>query len=313
MIFFTYTLYELDTWDPNDYVDVQFDSTVLSSNWMMGWGSWSQKNYVCGWSSYPDLTNMRVFGKVAHSASTLAMRFTSRNDEDSNNESAGFRDLKLLFATTSDSVGTTQSQCVVTWQAFSSGNCQCAEGYYYSTTSSSCQACNSLCSSCWGASSAQCYQCASGAGWTGSACVTCDSSCGSCFGSGANQCATCASGLVRYYSASGFYCTSASNIQSPMSVTSDSCGNNFASSSCTSSQFVYWDSSCQATCKFPLGQVVKTSYLSYCTYPCSTSQYLLWNGNCASSCPYPSTARTTNSRNFCDYPIAYNQDSSNKF
>ena len=182
-------------------------------------------------------------------------------------------------------------------QTFSTGNCPCAEGYYYS---SSCQVCHAACSSCFGSAATDCYQCASGYGWTGTACVACNSSCTTCRGTGVNQCNTCPSGSVLY---NGGYCPVSTKILSPLtSAPSDTCGNSASTSSCTSSQFVYWDSSCSSTCNAPLQQNNATSYLKYCIYPCSTTQFLYWNGTCATSCSSPLNTAVSNSKNFCNYP-----------
>ena len=219
MIYFSFTLYKIDSWDNGDFVKIEFDLVSLIGGWP---GSYDPDNKVpnkqnfCG-DRWSDLIDSKVFGRVPHDAPSLTLKFTSGLNEDSVNESTGYRDLKLLFANTTDTVATTQSICIVTTAYYSVGICGCEEGFYQSE--SNCSQCDSLCKSCFGSTSRDCYNCADGAGWNGTACVACNPTCASCFGAGAAQCTTCLEGYVMSNSGS---CILESNCKSPMMIdTSD--------------------------------------------------------------------------------------------
>ena len=86
-------------------------------------------------------------------------------------------------------------------------------------------------------------------------------------------------------------------------------GNNFCEFGCPAGQYRYWDSTCQASCNFPLREKSEGVYeLRYfCEYPCQSTEFLYWNGSCSSSCPYPLQDSTSNSRKFCSFPCSSNQ------
>ena len=295
MVYFSFTLFELDSWDVDDYFTVKLDSKTFTS-WKEASKNWGTGSKYCATNKYVDLTNVRIFGRAAHSSSSLALQFIMGNDESSMNESAGFRNLKILFTTTTSSTAQTETMCAVTTATLSSMQCKCSEGYYYDTTSGSCKQCNSMCSSCFGSSAQECYVCASGAGWSGTACVTCDSSCSICRGTAVSQCDGCTSSQALYNSK---YCMNKNDCTSPLSVVTDGCSNNFCNSGCSDSDFVYWDSTCISSCDLPLVEVDVTSYFKKCTYPCGTSQALFSDGTCASSCGSSFNTVVWKNRNFC--------------
>ena len=142
MIYYSFTMDAIDSWDDNDRMEIQFDTTLITGPWHATYGL-SNTDY-CGSSGWHDYINNRVFGKVAHSGTSLNFRFVSGMDEPSDNESTGYRDLKLIFVTTSDATATTNSICIVPSVGYSVGLCGCSEGQYQS--GSSCYSCNSLCS-----------------------------------------------------------------------------------------------------------------------------------------------------------------------
>lgn len=143
MIYYTFTLNAVDSWDNNDRAIIQFDSTTVTGGWNHSYGL-SSTNY-CGKSAWYDYYNNRIFGRVAHSAKSLTFRFVSGMDETAENESTFYKSLTMMFATSSDSTATTSSVCIVPTVSYTNGLCGCAEGYYLSGTT--CIACNSLCSS----------------------------------------------------------------------------------------------------------------------------------------------------------------------
>ena len=301
MIYFAFTLYEIDSWDGNDYMTIQFDNTAVKSTWYSPFGI--AKTDYCANPGWRDIIDNHVFGKVVHSALTLKLQFISGLDEDAGNESAGYRDLSLIFATTSASTATTQSICVIPTVAYTNGLCGCSEGYYLS--GSSCLPCNSLCDSCFGPAATDCYVCASGAGWNGIACIACHSSCAACYGPADTQCTTCPSGYVMYKSK---YCIPQSYCKSPLTVSSPDAYNYvYCPSVCGDSQFIMWDGSCSSNCSSPLKTSTMTSYLQYCIYPCATSKYLYWDGTCGATCNFPLGATVVLTKNFCNFPCSTGQ------
>ena len=168
IIYFSFTFSEIDTWDASDTFQVVFDSVTIANGWSLLWENWSVKQNTCGSSTYPDQVGIRVFGKVAHSGSSLTLKFVMQNDEPSSNESAGFRDVKLIFATVSDEISSSSPDLcgIPTAASYTSQVCICPEGFY-TDESGVCRACNALCSSCFGPSANQCYWYEDINQWTG--------------------------------------------------------------------------------------------------------------------------------------------------
>ena len=158
IIYFSFTFNEVDTWDADDTFQVVFDSVAITDQWSLYWENWSVKQNTCGRDEFPDQLGIRVFGKVSHSGSSLTLKFVIKNDEPSSNESAGFRDVKLVFATVSDKISPSFSEMcgVPTAANYATQVCGCPVGFY-TDESGICQACNSRCSSCFGPSADQCY------------------------------------------------------------------------------------------------------------------------------------------------------------
>ena len=158
MIYFSFTFNEVDSWDEDDTFQVIFDSMVITDGLSIYWENWYIKQNVCGNPGYPDQLGIRMFGKVPHSGSSLTLKFVMQNDEESSNESAGFRDIKLMFATISNATALNSSDLcgIPTTANYTTSVCECPEGFYTDELGI-CRACNSLCSSCFGASADQCY------------------------------------------------------------------------------------------------------------------------------------------------------------
>ena len=169
MIYFSYTYSQLDQWKPNDYYQVMFDSMVIASTWKTDWLDWVHPSYVCGSFEYPDQVNSRMFGRISHSASSLTLSFIMKIGSPSSKASAGFRDIRLIFATV-PSPPKLRVMCGLSSKVkYDSQVCQCPEGEY-ADISGACKTCDSLCSSCFGPSSKECYWCIDGAEWTGTHC-----------------------------------------------------------------------------------------------------------------------------------------------
>ena len=301
MIYYTITIWAIDSWNANiDYFKVQFDSTTFT-----GWSTWNSTSFsassICGDSSYGELANGRIYGRVLHSLTTLTMKMTSNFDQESTNESLGFRDINLLFATSP--VSSTESFCGKASIAIGGSlECSCVEGQY--SNLGTCTNCHISCGSCFGYGSNYCFQCASGYGFDGTICVPCDSSCSRCYGTSNTQCNECKSGYVL---ASNSTCVPQANCNSPLNITG--CGR-YCDAPCKNNYYSYWDGSCSSTCSSPLKtSVISTgssviSTANFCLYPCTTSQYLYWDGTCQATCNSPFVQRVDRNRNFCDFPCA---------
>ena len=300
MVYLSFTHWRIDSWDDPDYFDVGIGSKVFSA-WKYPIGYWPQVNY-CG-LAYADSPNYRIFARARHSLASLALNFTMRNDQGSDNEAAGFRDISLFFATTSSSVAMNETMCVVSPITLPGGQCDCLEGQYMSINGS-CLTCHSLCKSCFDSSAADCYQCAKGASFNGTSCVQCDASCAVCTGPNANECVECVTGYVLYNSK---YCIVASKINSPLVIVTNACNRNSSTGICDPGLFLYWDNSCSSSCVSPLTTISTSLPYMQCNYICTSSQYLYWNGSCISTCGSPLVTSIIGSRNLCTYPCSASQ------
>ena len=307
-VFFSYTLFELDSLDSNDYYNTEFVGVTTFSSWAQPSITWGKTN-ICGASIMAgavqfamDLPNVRVFGRFAHSASSLTIQFVMKNDEPSANESYGFRDIRFLFSTLTTSP---QTMCAVTTVTLPSLQCTCPEGEYADAVGN-CHLCNSICVSCFGPATSQCYQCVESAGFDGTNCVACNApDCLVCAGSSPTQCTVCADGFVLF---SGKYCIPIYQIISPLSVDySNLAGSPTVTSSCETPNYLYWDSSCLATCNLPLKIIQYSIYYQVCSYPCTSLQFLYWDGTCQSSCDLPLTTGSVIGKQTCTFKCLANQ------
>ena len=303
MIYFTITIWAIDTWNGGtDYFQVKFDSTTF-----MGWKSWDYNSFppsICGEPSYPDQPGGRIFGRTTHSAATLVFSIISDFDSPSTNESAGFRDLKFLFVNTP--VNSAQMMCGKGPLAIGSPyECSCAEGQYYSGTA--CVICHSSCTSCFGYGSNYCFQCATNYGFDGNNCISCDVSCATCYGISNTQCNSCRTGYVLVTNNT---CVPQAKCTSPLSVTG--CGS-YCDTPCHDNKWVSWYGTCRGSCDFPLDQsIVQTNLIEiptvgFCVYPCLASQFLYWDGSCKATCGSPLTQTVEGARNFCHFPCLANE------
>ena len=328
MIYFSFTLYEIDSWDTNDYLNIVFDARTFNT-WKQSFKDWSYSTNTCGSSTVHE-SIYRLFGQVKHSSSSLTLKFVMQNDDTSEAESAGFRDIRLLFATTTGT--NTETMCAVSKTTIPSMKCSCPENKY--SSGSSCLTCNNLCKTCFGGSSSQCYQCASGAGFTGVGCVQCHSSCSACHGPGEDQCDACPSGMILFNQK---YCVNPSAVVPPLQTKTTPCSkystgkcdpNMYLYSDgsclqvcnapmiadiksllymtcsipCSSNTYLYWNGSCLSTCEPPLYQDIPSSGTKSCVYPCMSDEYLNWDGICLDSCGYPKNIRNESSALYCDLP-----------
>ena len=292
IIYFSFTLFAIDSIDLNDYFQVIFDSVSITS-W--SYIHTSSPGDVCG-SGWNDLTNIGVSGKAVHSESSVTLQFLFLNDESSVNESWGFRDIVLKFANVANIASQNSQMCGKSSVTFTSNNCDCPQSQYLNTASV-CTACNSLCSSCFGPSAQECYQCASGATFNGATCLVCDASCLTCSGPSANQCTFCPSG--KYLINSQTCVDSALCIPLPLSPVYNSLGYGVCASPCSPSEYVFYNTSCSPSCSVVYqGSSMTLSCLSECPSPMISSVSQAIN-ICSKPCPSAANKYYNTNKKIC--------------
>jgi len=299
MIYFTMTVYAIDSWDAGDKFTIDFDGHTLAGP-VMNSGVFVGK--LCGNYNWNDAGSLRVFGKVVHSGTTLTLKMIHSLDSPSYDESFGFRNVNLLFTNspdTTNAASTVESICALAHNSFALNNvnCPCAEGQFQYTSSSTCANCHPACSSCYAAGPNNCYQCAPGASFVNGQCIYCDASCQVCSGPGPDECTTCQPGFYLYNGMCIAECAL------PATSSTDGCINS-CTSPCSGTQFLYWDGSCQSSCPYPLHQILNSENIRKCIYPCGTGEYLYWDGSCEKSCASPLSASTALGVQYCSFPCA---------
>ena len=299
MIFYTMTIYALDSWSygygvsDNDHYGIAFDSkTIVGSRFCV----YTFFENLCGSSSMADLRNIRVFGRVTHSALTLTLKIIDLLDEESQNESVAVRDIDLLFVTTS---GVTEYMCQLAPLPVPDNVCSCAEGKYLDA-SSVCQPCHANCASCFGPAATQCYQCKVGNSLISNACTTCAEGCASCHDTTDTGCDACVTGYLLFNSKSCIYPCLA-----PLVAGTGGLGGctNICSSPCPLTDYVYWDSTCEITCPLPYKSDFMNSYVKECRFPCATAtDFVYWDGTCSSTCATHHSPGLYKGKKTCSYP-----------
>ena len=180
MIYFDINFYLIDSWDPDffvpiDHFEVYFDSTRFSGSSISSQFTFNCPNY-CGDSAFGDVPNVPMVGKVLHSATSVVLKVISHMNTPSDDESLGFRDISLNFA--SGPADTTEYACQPENPSSIRANlatyCPCPEAQYRDPPTGTCKSCNSLCSYCFGANSNQCTECKQGAWFDGTKCLPCE-------------------------------------------------------------------------------------------------------------------------------------------
>ena len=302
MIYFTLSFWAIDSWNKNlDYFEIQLDNSVFT-----GWNTWDSSTFVgriCGDAYYSDVPGVRLFGRASHSDISVTFSMLSDFDQESTNESLGFRNLNFLFVNnvTDDSEMMCGRAPITIKGAY---QCSCIEGQYQNSTGT-CLPCHYSCGSCFAYGSNSCFQCATGYGFDGDNCVPCDSSCLTCYGSTPSTCSSCYAG---YTLVNNSTCVDQVKCTKPLTLTG--CNGRYCDGPCAIGQFLYWNSTCLPTCNFPLQQKLTPTKISiigsvgYCIYPCSSTKYLYWDGVCRSSCPSPYTLYVEADKNYCIFPCA---------
>jgi len=301
MIYYTMTIYAIDSWDAPDYFTIDFDGHQFAGPTLTG-AVFVGK--LCGNINYNDGGSIRVFGRVVHSDPTLTLRMIHSLDNAASDESFGFRNVNLLFTNTPDTTNTlssVESFCALAHKSFTLTNkqCACAEGQFqYTTSPYACVNCHPACSSCYAAGPNNCYQCAPGASFVNGQCIYCDASCQVCSGPGPTECTTCQPGLFLFQGR----CISECAL--PATSSTDGCINSCSAPCSTSTDFLYWDGVCRSSCAFPLRQITTSASIRKCVNPCGTGEYLYWDGSCEKSCASPLSSSTTLGVQYCNFPCS---------
>lgn len=304
LIYFSFDLYAIDGWVPStDAFAVQIDLYQFAD-----WNTLTSTTFPsnqCG-SITNDLTNLKIVGKFAHTASFVTFRVISKLSQPSTNRAIGIRNVKLLIVKASSSPPTAPNICAKpsTSQqksALSAGACDtyCTALNQYGTTNL-CSSCDPSCSTgtCFGSGTDKCYACASGYSFDGTNCIQCAVNCEACDGTGSDQCTACKTGYILFNKKT---CELLASCVSPLVKSAD---NYYCNSPCDPLEHVYLNGSCSVDCPAPYTSAVLLGTINKCYNPCSGStQALYWDGQCdlASLCVSPLTPRSVGSENFCDF------------
>ena len=155
---FNIWIYPIDSWD--QYQDNKFlitlDSTVFTG-WSVAYGTTSQ----CGSTYWTDFPPIYVQISFPHTATSLAVAIKDILDEDTVDESLGFRDITMTFQTVTSPAttfyGSTSQALPDRWAPCASTN-----QYMSPAQSGTCYYCDSTCATCSGGSANQCLTCPTG-------------------------------------------------------------------------------------------------------------------------------------------------------
>ena len=316
-VYFTMTFWTIDYWKGpsscsgsptcQDHWDITVGGTTFSG-WVLDQSYYNSLSSSCG-NSASDLPNIRLFGRVAHTATSLTFTITSRLAQASSIESWGVRDVNFLFVTSPSAQGSSQDICAfapVTLPTSPISTCPCySEGNYKQGNGvgvGACKTCDPACSSCFDNGPTNCFQCASGYYWDGTQCAPppiCSTLCATCTGTASNQCITCVPGAFLY---NGNSCIPTCD---PPLVQGLALGITTCSLPCGPDLFLDWLGNCIPFCDFPLNATGTNTVIGYvftCVYPCATTEYLYWDGSCQTSCDSSLYLPNVISlRNFCNW------------
>ena len=193
-VIFTFTLYVIDTWNPNEYIQIQFDSLPIFNGWTVIYPNLPVQ--ICGGTPSQKDGIIEVYGYIPHIAPSLTLKFTSNFDQLSSNEAFGIRDLKLYFTQTNFS---DKYICGIAdgFILYDQETCKCPSNKY-EDSSGNCVNCDDACLSCFETGPDSCYKCKDGYYFDGTACTNCHNPCGDCGGPDPNHCKPCLSGYSLY-------------------------------------------------------------------------------------------------------------------
>ena len=159
VIQFNIWIYPIDSWDTNDNFLITLDSTVFS-----GWGFFTYLNplvtNLCG-NWFSDFPPIYIRISCPHTATSLAVAIKDLLDEDTGNESMGFRNITMTLQTVTSPAttfyGSTTQPLPNRWAPCASTN-----QYMSPAQSGTCYYCDSTCATCSGGSANQCLTCPTG-------------------------------------------------------------------------------------------------------------------------------------------------------
>jgi len=235
------------------------------------------------------------WGHIIHTTDTLLLKFTYINPSNEQG-SFGFRDVRLMFTTTSPPATSNiwwHSADIVASDPTRKG-VLCPPKQYYGS-GASCEDCDiTKCKSCFGPLDSHCMSCEDDFYYSGSACVSCHSSCDTCSGTDEDQCISCSGS---YYFMNGHCIT----CDDPLIRTTIS-GLNYCSSPCDPNDFIYPDGSCFSFCD-PRFVNVTNNTGKFCTSPCPAGDIVYNISSCIdpANCLYPMDLILYGSLNICEY------------
>ncbi|RYF84599.1 MAG: hypothetical protein EOO00_15050 [Chitinophagaceae bacterium] len=112
----------IDSWDgaaQGDHFDFSIDGTSIDG-WQLQMAPNSQPD-LCGRPNFKEYPPFTAYLATPHSADSLTLKLISYSNEDSLNESFGFRDIQIDFVTTSS---TYTSLCSINGNGLSTDRCR---------------------------------------------------------------------------------------------------------------------------------------------------------------------------------------------
>ena len=291
-IAFNFQFFPLDSWDGgSDNFKLSFDGTELTGI-SIDTEAYSILSSRCGDPDRDDFPVISVHASVPHIGDALTLRITSLLDNDSQNESMGFRQIIMAFLNEENPY---PGLCGVCDISLPSDWCGCADGTYQNPQNSGkCSNCDETCATCSGSDSDDCLTCPYGGSLNSDGtCPICTSPCSACSDDDPTECFDC----IDDYFLVGNTCYPTCNY--PLEASEDD-DIDICTSPCPDS-YTLWDQSCADDCNFPLEPDTSNSF-DICKFPCEEDEFLYWDGNCRSVCPSPLVRFSTKGRKFCKNP-----------
>ena len=269
-VYLSIRVFQIDSWDSNEGFALYLDGPTIQGWTFSKPAGWTA--YACG-GSWAEDPPVMMYVTMPHTSSSFTLRLIAVFDQDSTDESVGFRDLTITTAYLG-SPPTSISYCgVTTGMPLDYSWCTCTSHQYMEYSQSG-------------------------------ICIECSTNCQTCSGS-STTCTTCYPGW--YMVGTTCYPTCTYPLYSSVDSTT---GVTYCNTPCPN-EYAYWDGSCGSTCGYTNAYDTYASIyaetestFAKCMYPCGTTQFLYWNNSCLSSCPDPLTTDVYKSRNFCAYSCA---------